>query len=389
MRLLIIFRKTLREMSRDLWMLCLTVAFAPFFVVLYWIWFQGGSTSYSVAVINQDTGVSLPTGGRLQAGEDVIRAIAGMTYAGGKPLLKVVQVPTQAEAESILRDRQAAAFILLPPDFSQSILKLQSNPSSDGAQVIFGGDLTNPYYMVAANLALVTVDGYILQVSGRSPLVDYHEEPLGDSLARTEFEIYVPGTLIFAVILLVFLASMTVAREIETGTLRRLQLTPMKSFELLGGMSLALMLVGITSTLISFWVAILLGFRSQGPIWVAVLVAAVTSLSIIGLGMLVACFSRTVSQAFVVANFPLGLMMFFSGAIFPLPRVTLFTIAGHAVGPYDLLPPTHAVAALNKVLTLGAGLDEVAFELTALTVLSVLYFILGAWLFRRMHLRSG
>jgi ABC-2 type transport system permease protein len=103
----------------------------------------------------------------------------------------------------------------------------------------------------------------------------------------------------------------------------------------------------------------------------------------------VACFSKTVSQAFVVANFPLGLMMFFSGVIYPLPRVTLFTIAGHAVGPYDILPPTHAVAALNKVLTLGAGLDEVAFELTALTILSMLYFMVGAWLFRRMHLRSG
>jgi ABC-2 type transport system permease protein len=389
MRLLIVFRKTLREMSRDLWMLALTVAFAPFFVLLYWIWTQGGSTSYKVAVINQDTGAALPGGGRLQAGQDVIQAISEMTYAGGQPLLKAVLVSSQAEAESILREREAVAFILLPPGFSQSILDLQTGGSSPGAQVIFGGDLTNPYYMVAANLALVTVDGYVQQMSGRSPLVDYHEEPLGDSLARTEFEIYVPGTLIFAVILLVFLASMTVAREIETGTLRRLQLTPMNAFELLGGMSLALVLVGVASTLLSFGIAILLGFRSQGPIWVAVLVAAVTSLSIIGMGMLVACFSKTVSQAFVVANFPLGLMMFFSGVIYPLPRVTLFTIAGHAVGPYDILPPTHAVAALNKVLTLGAGLDEVAFELTALTILSMLYFMVGAWLFRRMHLRSG
>jgi hypothetical protein len=68
--------------------------------------------------------------------------------------------------------------------------------------------------------------------------------------------------------------------------------------------------------------------------------------------------------------------------------MTLFTIAGRAIGPYDILPPTHAVVALNKILTLGASLGDVAYELTALVVLSVLYFVAGAWLFQRMHLRS-
>jgi hypothetical protein len=56
MRLLVIFTKTWREFSRDLWMLGLTIVFAPVFVRLYWMWFQGGSTSYTVLVINQDPG---------------------------------------------------------------------------------------------------------------------------------------------------------------------------------------------------------------------------------------------------------------------------------------------------------------------------------------------
>jgi hypothetical protein len=44
------------------------------------------------------------------------------------------------------------------------------------------------------------------------------------------------------------------------------------------------------------------------------------------------------------------------------------------------------VVALNKVLSLGAGLGEVAFELVAMTVLSVLYFMTGVWLFKKKHL---
>ena len=107
----------------------------------------------------------------------------------------------------------------------------------------------------------------------------------------------------------------------------------------------------------------------------------------IGVGMIVASFSKTVSHAFVIANFPFGFFMFLSGAAFPVPMGKWFTLWGHDFNFADLLPPTHAVAALNKVFTLGAGIEEITFELAALAVLSVLYFGVGVWLFRRMHLR--
>jgi len=299
-----------------------------------------------------------------------------------------VSVSDQAAAEPILRDRGATAFIQIPADFSQTIQAMQAGDRSVTTTITFGGDLSNTYYMIGANMALTAVDAYVQQATGQKPLVNYIEKPMGASATRSEFETYVPGTLIFAVILLIFLASMTVAREIETGTLRRLQLTPMTSFDLLGGITVALLLVGAIASILSFLVALALGFHSQGPVWVAILVSVVASLSVIGLGMVVASLTRSVSQAFVVANFPLGLMMFFSGVIFPMPAVKLFTIAGRTISPYDILPPTHAVVALNKILTLGASLGDVAYELTALLVLSVLYFAIGVWLFRRTHLRS-
>lgn len=386
MRFFTVFRKTLREMSRDPWVLGLTLAFAPFFVFTYWIWFYGGSTSYTVLVLNHDVGAPLSGGEMFHAGEEIIQAITGVTYADGKPLLKANRLGDRAEAQSILRNRGAAAFIEIPADFSAALAAQKNGDRSIQVRISFGGDLTNPYYSVGAMLALTAVESYVQDFTGQQPLIQYSEEPLGASGVRSEFEVYVPGVIVFAVILLVFQAAMTVAREIETGALRRLQLTPMTALDLTGGITAALVLVGVFSILLTFGTAAALGFHSQGPVWVAVLVGAVTSLSVIGIGMVVACFSRTVSQAFVVANFPLGLMMFFSGAIFPMPKVSLFTLGQHDLGLYDFLPPTHGVAALNKVLTIGASLDEVAFELTALLVLSLIYFAAGAWLFQRRHL---
>jgi len=62
-------------------------------------------------------------------------------------------------------------------------------------------------------------------------------------------------------------------------------------------------------------------------------------------------------------------------------------VAEHVFYLFDFLPHSHAVIALNKVLSLGMGLGDVTFELAALVILSVLYFAIGVCLFNRMYLR--
>lgn len=389
MRLWSVFRKSVREQKRDLMVLALSLAFAPLFVVLYWLMTGGtGSTAYGVLVINDDVSTTLANGSSLSAGKDVIRGMEGLTYKNGSPLLRVSRVTDRAEAETQLRNREAAIIIVIPPDFSRVIRATLEDGGPMTTAVTFVGDLTNPYYTIAAVTTMTVVDNYVQAASPRRRAVEMVETPLGASAARTEFENYVPGLFVLSVILLIFQASMTVAREIEGGTLRRLQLTRITSFELLGGITAWLVIVAVAEVLVTFATAWACGFRSQGPLWVAVIVGIITSFSIIGAGMIVASFSKTVSQAFVIANFPLGFFMFLTGAAFPLPRFTLFTFAGHAVGLTDILPPTHAVVALNKVLTLGAGWGDVVYELGALLILSGVYFAIGVWLFKRTHMRA-
>jgi ABC-2 type transport system permease protein len=251
------------------------------------------------------------------------------------------------------------------------------------------GDLTNPTYTVAAVMAMSAAERYTDGFARARRPLKMVEVPLGASAARTEFENYVPGLLVLAVILIVFQAAMTPARDVESGALRRLRLTSLTAFDYLGGTSLWLAAVSIAAVVLTLAVAVGFGFRSQGPLWLAALVTAVTSLSIIGIGLLVACFSKTVAQAFVIANFPLGFLMFLTGAAFPLPRLTLFTLFGRGIALSDLLPPTHAVVALNKIFTLGAGLSDVALDLGALVVLSALYFALGVWLFQKTQMKTA
>jgi len=383
MKLLSVFLKSAREQRRDLWVIGLSLAFAPLFVFIYWLMTGGtGSTSYGVLVINQDRQV-----GELAAGAEVVSRLRALSYQNGAPLLKVSESADRAAAETRLRNREAAALVLIPADFSARLAEFRAGDRSATTELTFIGDLTNPTYAVAAVLAMSAADGYTQDLTGAPRPVELVEIPLGASAARTEFENYVPGLLVLAVVLMIFQAAMTPAREIESGALKRLRLTRLTAFDYLGGTSLWLALISALAVLLTFGTAVAFGFRSQGPLWLAILIVILTSFSIIGLGLIVACFSKTVSQAFVIANFPLGFLMFLTGAAFPLPRLTLFTLFGHGFALPDLLPPTHAVVALNKIFTLGAGLDEVTFELAALLVLTGLYFGAGVWLFQKTQMR--
>jgi ABC-2 type transport system permease protein len=373
--------KTLREQVRNPWLPLLAIGLGPFFVLLMWAFFpSGGSTTYPVVVVDSDTGAS---GGGIRSGDRAVASLRSLTYDTGVPILDVRQVADLDHAQAEIEARRAVAFVELPEGFTRSLLAARQGTGA--VPVRIGGDLGSPTYPVVAIMIADGLDRFARQETGRTALLDLTETPLGASGSRTEFELYVPGVLVFAIGLMMFAAATALAQETEAGTINRLVRAPISAAELLGGITIVQVLVGLVAGLASLGTAALLGFRSAGPIWMALPIWVLTSLSVIGLGLLVAAFTRSVAQAFLVANFPFGLFMFLSGTMFPVRGVPLFTLAGHEVNLLDLLPPRHAVNALTSVFSFGS--TSIGYELVMLTLLSAAYFLLGAWAFHRRHLR--
>jgi len=381
MRMLAVAGKTLREQVRNPWLPLLAIGLGPFFVLLMWAFFpSGGSTTYPVVVVDSDTGAS---GGGIRSGDRAVASLRSLTYDTGVPILDVRQVADLDHAQAEIEARRAVAFVELPEGFTRSLLAARQGTGA--VPVRIGGDLGSPTYPVVAIMIADGLDRFARQETGRTALLDLTETPLGASGSRTEFELYVPGVLVFAIGLMMFAAATALAQETEAGTINRLVRAPISAAELLGGITIVQVLVGLVAGLASLGTAALLGFRSAGPIWMALPIWVLTSLSVIGLGLLVAAFTRSVAQAFLVANFPFGLFMFLSGTMFPVRGVPLFTLAGHEVNLLDLLPPRHAVNALTSVFSFGS--TSIGYELVMLTLLSAAYFLLGAWAFHRRHLR--
>ena len=378
MKILKISWKNLKEQARDSVTLGLSLVIGPFFVLLYWLMIPSGSTTYGVMIQNLDIG---------RQGNHAIKTLEELRYPSGDPLLEVTQINERDHAESLLSDRDAEVLLVIPENFSETLDAISRGEQKEPAEIILVGDLTNPYYAVGAVMAGSVLDEFVQIQTGETRSIQYNEIALGGSAGRSEFDLYIPGILIISVVMLVFIVSMTITHEVEAGTIRRLQMTAMKTSQLLVGLSLPTVLLGIVSLLFTLVVAVGLGFHSQGSILLALLIAAITAVSIVGVGLIVAAFSKSVSQAFIIANFPLIFFMFFSGGVYPIPRILIGQIAGINISIYDVIPPTHAVAALNKILTLGAGIDEVLYELISLVILSLVYYLIGIWIFKRRQMR--
>jgi ABC-2 type transport system permease protein len=381
-----VFRKSLREHLREVWLLALIVSLAPFFVVLMYMVFGGGAYAYKVVVVDHDRGATLADGRSWRAGVELTRAITEAKNATGGNALRVSTEKDRPSAQRLLTSGKAHALVEIPADFSQAIAAARQQQPYQTTELVYMGDMTSTSYMVAAVLAITAVSTYLETATGQKGPVALVEKPLGGSGARSEFDMVIPGIFVLAIIMLIFPVAMALARESENGCLRRLQLSRMTSFDLLGGLSLVQILVGTVAVLCAFGTAMGMGFRSQGPVWAAIAITVVASFAIIGTGLLVACFSRSVTEAFLLGNFPMMLLMFFSGCMVPIPKVPLFTVGTVTVGLWDWLPTTHAVSAMNKILGIGVGMREVVYELVCLVLLSAIYFFGGVWLFKRRRL---
>ncbi|MBI5488667.1 MAG: ABC transporter permease [Deltaproteobacteria bacterium] len=380
-----VFIHAFRLQLRDRLNLAITLLTGTLFVFLYWMMTGGGgSTSVRVLVLDDDRPAVAAGGTPVAAGEAVRAGLTEVRYPNGQPLAVVERVTDLKAAEVRLRNREAGALLVLPAGLSAALAGGAGPP----AEVTLVGDLTNPSYTLAAMVAQAAVAAIGDSYSGVPPRLAVAERALGDSGGRTEFEVYVPGLFLVAVLLMLYTAALSLAREVEAGTLRRLKLTRMSAFDYLAGVTATQVLVGMASLLITMFAALAFGFHSVGPWWTAMLVGFAAAIPVVGIGLIVACFARTAMRAYLLATIPFMLLMFFSGSVFPMPKVELFRAAGRVVGVFDFLPTTHAVAAFNRVMSLGGGPGDIAYELTMLAALGLIYFGAGVLLFRRTHLRA-
>ena len=407
MRFLSVLRKTLVETIRDWKVLLLLLLLTPAFIFVLYGFYGKDVTAYSVIVWDGDRGVeqAAGTGGANDsAGRRLIRAIEDMKYSDGSAIFKVEISADLVSAKIKIRDRAAQVLLIIPEDFSQAIQQAEGersatlgskgesadkrvNFAAGQTALTFYGDVTNAKYIMAATFLNAVLASFLDEVQGVKRPVEIREQMAGNMASRTEFEFYVPGLLVFAIIMILFTAAIAAVKEADRGTIRRLQMSKLRTAEFLGAVSLVQVLLSAVALLLTLLCAIAVGYRLAGSVMNVLVVGAFSSFSITAIGLMTAAFCRNAGDVMTIGNFPFFVILFCSGVMFPLPAVRLFAIGGRVIQLTDILPPAHTVGALNKVLNYGAGLGELTFELGAIALLTTAYFAAGVWLFHRRHMR--
>jgi ABC-2 type transport system permease protein len=301
-----------------------------------------------------------------------------VTYNSGEHALILTTVQDTAAAKTLIKNRKADVLLIIPDGFSDS-LKTAHAPNFQ----VFG-EASNPKYSIGLIFSITGIESLVRKYSQSKPLYTFDEKFMGNSLAKSEFDIYVPGIFVFSIIMLILSASLTIIRDVEDKTMLRLKLTRMTVLDYLIGNTIVQWLVGIISFGFTLWLAKVLGFNSAGSLWLVLLVCSLTILSIIAISLILVAFCKNATMVMIVGNFPLFILMFFTGSMIPLPRHEL--IAGFALN--DLLPPTHAVIAMNKIFTYGSTLRDISYELLMLSGLTIGYYAIGVALFKQKHMNA-
>ena len=367
-------------------MLLLTVCMAPFFVFIYFMMSHVAEVHYDIVVVNNDKGFEFPNG-TFNHGNFLIDLINQSGTDSLEIPLRVRVLKSREEAEKKLKNKKADALLVLPEDFSERIGNVILNPGSGSIQVGFSGDLTSVSYMVSAIWTNEILNEYLAEITGMKRLVTVVETPLGISGSVDEFDLWVPGLLILSVIMLMFTATIAIVAEVENRTILRLKFSRVTTFELLSGIGLVQIGVGLVSIILTLLVAVLLGFEYVGSLGLFILITVLTSISIISFSLILAGATKSINEVLIVGNFPLFIFMFFSGAAFPIKAKELFSIAGYPISWQSLMSPSHAISAVNKIWIMGMDFKDILPELIALIIIGLLYFLIGAWLFNYRHMR--
>jgi len=168
-----------------------------------------------------------------------------------------------------------------------------------------------------------------------------------------------------------------IVRYRKNGVLKRFQATPLTAFEFLAAQVVSRLFIVITVTCLLFiGCNYLLDFYVIGSVFDLFIVAVLGACSMIALSLMIA--SKSDSEEFTggLLNFASWPMMMLSGVWFSLE-------GAHPIVQQiaQVFPLTHILEASRAIMTDGANLIDVSYNLIVLTMMSLIFLFLGSWMF--------
>jgi len=296
-----------------------------------------------------------------------------VTTKDGAPLLVVID-PAQASQAGIVTGLVQEALIkpIVYAEIERAISGL-----FEGQSVEDVGEVDADMFKTFINAGIKAVVAKSVNEAIDDPLIKVEAKPYAEEATQGTISIFsqlAPGfAMLFAFFMVSHLAD-AVVTERSLGTLRRLMSTPLSKASLLLGKAIPYFILAVIQMIFVLW------FCNQffglplgnSPLALMVIILA-TSLTVAGLGILIAGLARTPTQSGAVAIFIVLAMGVASGAMMPQIKIEGIGI---------VTPHYWALEGIQNVIARGMGLNGVLMQSGILLGMAVLFFAIGAWRFR-------
>jgi ABC-type multidrug transport system permease subunit len=221
--------------------------------------------------------------------------------------------------------------------------------------------------------------GYIVErlLLASSPGVPVREAVSGDAIRYVDW--LLPGVLGMNMMFsCLFGVGYVVVRYRKNGFLKRLKATPLRAIEfVIAQVASRLILILVITVFVYVGTSALLDIRMDGSYLALFVIAVFGAIALISMGLLVAARVSSEELAGGLLNMVTWPMMLVSGVWFSLEG------ANPAIRRLaEFLPLTQILDAARTVMLDGGGLPEVANQLAALSVMTLVFLAISAWLFR-------
>jgi ABC-2 type transport system permease protein len=422
-KILSIAIKDSKELLRDKKGLFMILGFPLFFMLIFGFAFGGMGQEneiHNIALVNYDEGAIFPLNNeKINFGNNLTQVLNDVKYEDSEKHIFNIIETNEDEANDLIKQRDVDALLIIPENFSQAMVNLINfNINSNGvmpinsnsvsssnvtAELIIRGDSSFTDFGVSQAILVGIIGNYQDEivnniknsVSGNSnnqtQYITTEVESVPGTESFTMFDFLAPGMMVFAILLLATTVAAGLTREVETGTLTRLKLSRMRSFDLLFGGLIPWSLIAAAQILILLIVAIMVGFHWQGglnSILLAMFVGLIGGVASVSLGMIIAAFAKNDRQATNMGTLITVPVSFLSGAFFQLPQVVIGNFMGNPFQIYDILPWTHTLYALRTVLTFGGSWNDISYQVGWMLILTSILFAISVFLFAKIRLRA-
>ncbi len=381
--------KDVLEISRNRMALVMLVVMPFFMMIMVGFIFPSmdSMSDVPIAVANTDGGEN-----GTFLGDAFLANLHGFNNVSG--LFDIASTGDMDGLRSGIRAGTISGGILLPEDFTYSLLHSrpanvtiitdQSNPQlslmvesalratvdqlgTDRAAITL-----NATYNVDSNITMSIIKPYRTDVTGIIPGKPNY------------FQFVAPG-IMGMVVMMSLMTGLphAISYEKDMGTLDGMLVAPMSRASIVIGKVMAQTVRGmLQGTIILLLAMLVFGVKIYGSILLVYFLLALGVYGFVGLGILITSFADTEETAGMIMMSLMFPMMFLSGVFFPVEQMPWYV-------QYisKALPLTYTTTALRKVIILGAGLGDIAFEVMFMVVFGTVLLAISVPLFKKAMTR--